>query len=240
MLADVFRHPDKSSDEEELETFQDYQLPTEQVIHLKLVGEHSLWGHKLWNAAKVLANKICSREINVVGKRVLELGAGAALPSITAAMLGASYVLSTDYPEESIINNIRYNAQQNGVAGKVNAQGLLWAESDTLGQRFEHIFMADLIFNHREHNALVAMIKHYLADGGVCHVLYSHHVPTRRDKDLKFFVICSSVGLIVTDQPKTFTDRMFPEDDAQFSEYPIEWRQYVYYKTVTKHSLLYE
>lgn len=224
---------DPSEDEHE-ETFQEYKLLSGQTIHLKLIGEHSLWAHKLWNAAKVLADKICKKEIDVNGKRVLELGAGASLPSITAALSGASYVLCTDYPETDILQNMAHNITKNGVGDTVEVKGLLWSEEDTLHQKFDLIFMADLIFNHREHGALVAMIKHYLMDDGVCHVLYSHHVPTRRDRDLRFFSVCAAAGLVVAPQPAVFTDRMFPEDDAQFSEYPLEWRQHVYYQTVTK------
>ena len=231
MLDLLFGDPSEGEYEE---TFQEYQLPGGQTIHLKLVGEHSLWAHKLWNAAKVLADKICKSEIDVNGKRVLELGAGASLPSITSALFGASYVLCTDYPEDDILQNMAYNAQKNGVGNKVTIQGLLWSRENTLKQTFDHIFMADLIFNHREHDALAAMVKHYLADDGVCHVLYSHHVPLRRDRDLQFFSVCAAAGLVVTQQPPVFTDRMFPEDDAQFSEYPLEWRQYVYYQTITK------
>lgn len=228
---------DDPSEDERKEAFEEYLLPNGRAVQLKLVGEHSLWGHKLWNASKVLADKIYKKEIDVSGKRVLELGAGASLPSIVAALSGASYVLCTDYPEGDILQNIMYNVQTNGVDNKVNVQGLLWSDKNTLKQTFHHIFMADLIFNHREHNALAAMIQNYLADDGLCHVLYSHHVPTRRDRDLRFFSVCAAAGLVVTQQPAVFTDRMFPEDDKQFSEYPLEWRQYVYYQTITKPGL---
>lgn len=231
MLDLLFGDP---SEDEYVETFQDYKLLNGHTIHLRLIGEHSLWAHKLWNAAKVLADKICNKDIDVSGKSVLELGAGASLPSIAAALSGASYVLCTDYPEMDILQNIIYNTTKNGVGDKVEVKGLLWSEQDTLHRKFDHIFMADLIFNHREHGALAAMINHYLANDGVCHVLYSHHVPTRRDRDLRFFSVCAAAGLVITQQPAVFTDRMFPEDDTQYSEYPLEWRQYVYYQTVRK------
>jgi len=45
----------------------------------------------------------------VKGKYVLELGAGAALPSIVAAMNGAAKVVATDYPDADLIENIEYN-----------------------------------------------------------------------------------------------------------------------------------
>jgi EEF1A N-terminal glycine/lysine methyltransferase len=57
-----------------------------------LVGQHSLWAHHLWNAAKVLADYFDSNPDLVRGKTVLELGAAGALPSFTAACNGAEKV----------------------------------------------------------------------------------------------------------------------------------------------------
>ena len=46
----------------------------------------------VWNASIVLADMIANEEIQVEGKRVLELGAGVALPGIVAAFKGARTV----------------------------------------------------------------------------------------------------------------------------------------------------
>lgn len=45
----------------------------------------------------------------VLGKSVLELGAGAGLPSIAAATWGAKQVVVTDYPNEDLVENMRIN-----------------------------------------------------------------------------------------------------------------------------------
>lgn len=45
----------------------------------------------------------------VQGKSVLELGAGAGLPSIAATIWGAKYVVVTDYPDEDLVENMRIN-----------------------------------------------------------------------------------------------------------------------------------
>lgn len=42
-------------------------------------------------------------------KNVLELGAGAGLPSLVSAILGARKVVVTDYPDEDLISNIEHN-----------------------------------------------------------------------------------------------------------------------------------
>jgi predicted nicotinamide N-methyase len=66
------------------------------TLSLRLVGQHSLWAHHLWNAAKVLADYFDSHPELVKGKTVLELGAGGALPSFTTACNGAEKVPKLD------------------------------------------------------------------------------------------------------------------------------------------------
>ena len=62
------------------------------TLKLRLVGQHSLWANHLWNASKVLADYLDSLPDLVEGKRILELGAGGALPSFIAACNGAEKV----------------------------------------------------------------------------------------------------------------------------------------------------
>lgn len=40
---------------------------------------------------------------------MLELGAGAGLPSLVCALNGAKQVVVTDYPDADLIENLRYN-----------------------------------------------------------------------------------------------------------------------------------
>lgn len=46
----------------------------------------------VWNAALLLADRITAGEVEVRGKRILELGAGTGLPGIVAAKMGAEAV----------------------------------------------------------------------------------------------------------------------------------------------------
>ncbi|KAL2919896.1 Protein N-terminal and lysine N-methyltransferase efm7 [Polyrhizophydium stewartii] len=88
--------------------------PKDFVVHL--VAKHSLWAHWLWNAGKSMTNFLDKHKDMVAGKDVLELGAAAALPSIIAALNGARKVVSTDYPDPPLLNNIRLNAIENAPA----------------------------------------------------------------------------------------------------------------------------
>ena len=42
---------------------------------------------------------------------MLELGAGAGLPSLVCAVNGASTVVVTDYPDADLVENLRYNVE---------------------------------------------------------------------------------------------------------------------------------
>ena len=67
-------------------------------------------GHFLWNAGRTISAYIEERSEELVkGKTVLELGAGAGLPSLVCALNGASHTVVTDYPDAELIDNLRYN-----------------------------------------------------------------------------------------------------------------------------------
>lgn len=71
---------------------------------------HAPQGHYLWNAGQVVSKYLQQHEhSNVRDKYVLELGAGAGLPSLVAAILGARRVVVTDYPDADLIANLNHN-----------------------------------------------------------------------------------------------------------------------------------
>ena len=66
---------------------------------------------------------------------VLELGAGAALPSLVAAKSGARKVVVTDYPSPGIIEAIRKNVEHNldvDERARVEVLGLDWADCESV------------------------------------------------------------------------------------------------------------
>lgn len=162
-----------------------------QVIELQLVGAHPLWGHHLWNAAPTLSNYLAESTasakastglpphgtglLDCTGKTVLELGAAAGLPSIVARHLGADVVVSTDYPDADLIENLQGNARANeqlnptsqsrhGRPGKIVVEGYIWgAETSKIKAHlrpqhkgcFDIVLLSDLIFNHQAHGAML-------------------------------------------------------------------------------------
>lgn len=52
-------------------------------------------------------------DFDITGLSCIEMGAGTALPSILAALLGASRVTITDYPSDAVLDNLRANVARN-------------------------------------------------------------------------------------------------------------------------------
>ncbi|KAG0260805.1 nicotinamide n-methyltransferase [Actinomortierella ambigua] len=179
-----------------------------QQFTLRLVGSHPLWGHHLWNAAKLFANWLDARPEYTHKKNVLELGAGAALPSLIATVNGASKVIVTDYPDESLIKNIEFNVQQNVPRQMeektVVVEGYLWGKNTkpllnhlqsttASGGLFDTIILSDLLFNHSQHHAMLKTCKETLRPKtGRVFVFFTHHRPWLADADNKFFEIAAA------------------------------------------------
>ena len=130
-----------------------------------------------WNAARALARYLERTPTLYSGKDVLELGAGAGLPSLVVAKSGArtvrtnpsnslplcmrltiwfAQVVMTDYPDQALVDNMKYNAAQNGVEVQVAVRGYVWGRpvepllEPTGAKKFDLILLSDLIFHHAE------------------------------------------------------------------------------------------
>jgi EEF1A N-terminal glycine/lysine methyltransferase len=82
---------------------------------------HSLWGHKLWNAAKYIVKRMDERLIDVRDKAVIELGAGLGVPTLAAFKNGARLSVVTDYPDADLLDIIALNVAANCAPGDVDA-----------------------------------------------------------------------------------------------------------------------
>ncbi|KAF9432693.1 hypothetical protein BGZ76_010444 [Entomortierella beljakovae] len=85
-------------------------------LHLADVGGGAvkLMSHYVWNAALVMGEYIEAAEvIDIRGKRVIEFGAGAALPGLLCVKKGAEFVTLTDYPDQAIVQNLERNWYEN-------------------------------------------------------------------------------------------------------------------------------
>ncbi|KAJ5929346.1 hypothetical protein N7454_007194 [Penicillium verhagenii] len=161
-------------------------------------ASRKLFAHVLWSAALVVAegvenadilqtkgtevSDVQKREIldlwTVKGETVLELGAGAALPSLICALAKASKVTSTDHPSSpALTGSIAYNMSHNlrnrspTPSAELSIQPHEWgnlegpfAEQNKGG--YTRIIAADCIWMPWQHENLLRTMNWFLAPGG--------------------------------------------------------------------------
>ncbi|KAJ2102328.1 Protein N-terminal and lysine N-methyltransferase efm7, partial [Coemansia sp. S142-1] len=179
---------------------------------------HPLWGHCLWNAAKVFANCLDECKHVVQGKSVLELGAASALPSLVSACNGASRVVITDYPDHDLVENIWKDVNANVFTWRCDSEKI--TELSTQNGAFDVLILSDLVFNHSEHSALLRSVDRLMAKpradgngGGEAYVFFTHHRPWLADKDMDFLTRAhNELGLTVTRLVEDYTGAMFDSD----------------------------
>ncbi|XP_012271757.1 methyltransferase-like protein 23 [Orussus abietinus] len=79
-----------------------------------------------WPSAPVLAWFLWEQRNELVGKRVLELGSGTALPGIVASKCGASVILSDSASFPKSLQHIKRSCELNGVSSRVKVIGITW------------------------------------------------------------------------------------------------------------------
>ncbi|XP_034939336.1 methyltransferase-like protein 23 [Chelonus insularis] len=79
-----------------------------------------------WPSAPVLAWFLWEHREELVGKRVLELGSGTALPGIVASKCGAHVTLSDSASLPKSLQHIRRSCELNGVLSQVKVVGITW------------------------------------------------------------------------------------------------------------------
>lgn len=164
------------------------------TIQLRMVRKHALWGDHLWNGGRWLANHLEAHPDLIKGKSVIELGAGAGLPSLIASKLDAKFVTCTDYPDQELIDNLKHNFKVNcGDAiddKKILVKGFLWGEdvSDLGPCPYDVLFLCDLLFNHSEHtkllNSSLKLLNSNSTSTAFC--VFTHYRPWLAEKDLEF------------------------------------------------------
>jgi len=109
---------------------------------------------ELWASGVALA-KVVS-ELDVRGRRVLELGAGLGLPSLAAALRGAS-VLATDWADDAVAL-LRANAKRNSI--RLRVKRVRWDDPEPLLREapWELVLGADLLYEQRNAEQLLELL----------------------------------------------------------------------------------
>lgn len=216
----------------------------EITLHIQLVGSNPLWGHVLWNAGVSLADYFLRREReekgSVSGSTVLELGAGGGLPALVAGCVGASRVIMTDYPDAPLLDNLRWNIQENArllqssgcdlrLDERMAVEGHIWGRKpelllDQITGKYDILILSDLIFNHSQHAALLDSSEALITPRtGKAYVFHSHHLPQFYLRDLDFFRRAAERGWRIRNVVKEHRGVMFERDQGDESLRGTVW-----------------
>jgi predicted nicotinamide N-methyase len=109
---------------------------------------------ELWPSGVALARLVVDLDLH--GRRVLELGAGLGLPSLAAALRGAN-VLATDWSEDAV-ELLQENARRNGLT--VQSERFDWSEPEQLLRQepWDLVLAADVLYEQRNVDALLGLL----------------------------------------------------------------------------------
>lgn len=135
---------------------------------------------ELWPSARALTRFLIDRP-PVPESRIIELGAGLALPSIVLRRLGFD-PLATDHNEDAL-PFVALNAARNGVPG-VRTALFDWRDPEPRLGRFDLILAADVLYEARNINMLANCLPRLIAPGGVFLLADPgrHHLPVFLDR----------------------------------------------------------
>lgn len=223
---DLFQEPADFYEPEKQATFASHQLLSGKEFTVRLVGHNPLWGHFLWNAGRTISDYLEEHADKLVKDRtVLELGAGAGLPSLVCALNGAAQTVVTDYPDAELVENLQYNVDHCELLSKppkIVAEGYLWGAptedlmkclSDSSG--FDVLILADLLFNHSEHAKLIKTVQMTLKKSPTsrAYVFFTPYRPWLYEKDMAFFDLAKESGFTVTKTFEKVMEKVMFEED---------------------------
>ncbi|KAF2214836.1 hypothetical protein CERZMDRAFT_110407 [Cercospora zeae-maydis SCOH1-5] len=227
---DLFQEPEGYYKEREKPADVTHKTLSGNVLQLHLSTQNPLWGHLLWQGGRTIADYLEANKAQYVqDKTVLELGAGAGLPSLICAINGAKRVVVTDYPDTELIDNLRANIRDCSLlpddVSHVVATGYIWGadtsdltchlEPGRSNSGFDIVILADLLFNHSEHGKLLQSIRQTLkrSRDAQALVFFTPYRPWLLQKDLAFFDLARDDGFIVEKILEKQMDKVMFEED---------------------------
>lgn len=135
----------------------------------------------------------------------------------------------TDYPDVDLVHNLEHNITANAKLlpssqrPNMVAEGYLWGASpsklishlSSSSARFDTLILADILFNHSQHNALLETVQQTLARSPESRALvfFTPYRPWLYEKDMAFFDLAGEGGFTVAKVLEEVMDEvMFPDD----------------------------
>ncbi|KMQ48974.1 nicotinamide N-methyltransferase [Trichophyton rubrum] len=247
-FGDFFNEPEGFFPPPKPPTFSEHRMLSGDTLSIRLVGSHPLYGYLLWNAARTISDFLEENASEwVEGKDVLELGAGAGLPSIICAIMGAKTVVVTDYPDHDLIDNMRINASVcekfiKKQPSPLYVDGYKWGDPtgcicrylESPSGGFDVLILADVIYNHPQHHSLIDSVKMTLkrSKTSVAFVVFTPYQPWLLEKITAFFPKAEQSGFTVKKIFQKVMDKLLFENDPGDEQlrrtvfgYELRWKE---------------
>ena len=143
----------------------DNKSPVEIIIPEQLAASYGLY---IWPCSPVMAWYIWLHQDKFIGKNVLELGSGTALPGLLCAKIGAKTVwLSDESSQRNTLANCNEAVKMNNLEDCVNVIGLTWGDYTKNLIQFQNISLdfvigSDLFFDPKVFEPLVKTLSYLL------------------------------------------------------------------------------
>ncbi|KAJ3842277.1 hypothetical protein F5878DRAFT_608119 [Lentinula raphanica] len=191
--------------------------PLKLTVAAKAGKANTLLADHLFSPALLLAERIEQGLIPLQGKTLIELGAGCSLPSLASCIISnsdranvPSLVVTTDYPDPSILDNLQSNVERNRTLitppSKLHCQGYEWGQDvEALlallpldrhaSTGFDIVILSDLLHFDTSHDALLKSLSLLLAKTIDARVYVAAGKYTRPDVCSSFLRKAMDVGL---------------------------------------------
>lgn len=166
--------------------------------------QDGLFADDVWPGAVVMANYLVDHPEMCANKRVLELGAGASLPSLVAAKLDTEKVVISDYPDVEILGNISTLISANRIVNAVVVGHAWGSDTSSLLQpisphHFDLIILSEVLWKDTkpQHSNLLLSVTQTLSPCGEVLLTLIHRSTALHtvDDDLAFFTLAATMGM---------------------------------------------
>lgn len=170
---------------------QDFERTVDRLIDLlhaegkrDIVPEDCPYFGQIWAASRALATELEKRDLK--DKKILEVGCGLALPSLTAALKGA-YCQAFDLHKD-----VKYFLDQIIVRNKIDQKYFTYTESSwktwpSTSQEFDLIIGSDILYENQHPGELVTFLDSQLKKNGLalisdpCRWHHQHFIQSLKD-----------------------------------------------------------
>ncbi|GAA6051228.1 hypothetical protein JCM3770_005881 [Rhodotorula araucariae] len=184
--------------------------PTILAVPISAPRTRDKYASYVWNASILLADMVAAREIDVHGRKVLELGAGLGLPGLVAARMGADLeiqVVLTDYDHPASLADTARAATEAlppALHPLVHVLPHTWgtpiASLLRLAPSFDTLLLADCVWSPALHVPLVASLAALLRASPAATVHFAAGFHTGRAVVAAFLRRAAELGVVPRDK----------------------------------------